>query len=177
MSGFSYIDLLETPQGKSRILNRLAGRCLVEDSSLLSGDGEQTCFEIKSSHQLVGNQKLYWLYSLQYGLETTLSLSANLQARPTKDDHIEFWYTNLNLASAHDNWYRGTQSVYVFYKAGNTKTYFGDELNVSWTHMYMDGKLAFQATYGHLFTGGYFRENLGTSTNQIWGYVQIWMNF
>ncbi len=41
----------------------------------------------------------------------------------------------------------------------------------------MDGKLAFQTTDGHLFTGGYFRENLGTSTNQIWGYVQIWMNF
>jgi len=41
----------------------------------------------------------------------------------------------------------------------------------------MAGKLAFQTTYGNLFTGGYIRENLGTSSNQIWSYVQFWMNF
>ena len=67
--------------------------------------------------------------------------------------------------------------MYVFSKAGNTETHIGDELDFVWTHLFMDGKLAFQAAYGHLFTGGYIRENLGTSINQIWAYAQLWLNF
>jgi hypothetical protein len=126
----------------------------------LHGDGEQTCFEIMSSHERVGNHKLVgyiahntawkpWLafnfgyafgesmanctLGVAYGAckstntfedffptnhihmrymdaqawKNMLSRSANLQTRTTKDGHIEFWYTNLNLASAHDSWYRG----------------------------------------------------------------------
>ena len=106
-----------------------------------------------------------------------MSPSANFQARPTKDDHIELWYTNLNLANARDNWYRGSQGVYVFSKVNNTKTHIGDEIDFTWTHMFMDGKVAFQATYGHLFAGGYIQENLGSSVDQEWAYVQLWMNF
>ncbi|BCA54955.1 conserved exported protein of unknown function [Nitrospira sp. KM1] len=106
-----------------------------------------------------------------------LSPSANFQARPTKDDHIEVWYTNLNLASARDNWYRGAQGVYVWSKAGNTKKHIGDELDLTWTHMFMDGKVAFQATYGHLWAGGYIAENLGKANDQSWAYAQLWMNF
>lgn len=106
-----------------------------------------------------------------------MSPSVNFQARPSKDDHIEFWYTNLNLANSQDNWYRGAQGAYVFSRVGNTKKHIGDELDFSWTHMMMDGKLAFQATYGYMFAGSYIEQNLGTSSNQQWGYVQLWMNF
>jgi hypothetical protein len=106
-----------------------------------------------------------------------MSPSANFQARPTKDDHIEFWYTHLNLANAQDNWYRGSQGVYVWSKVGNTKKHIGQELDFTWTHMFMDGKMAFQATYGHLFAGGYIQENLGSSVDQSWAYAQLWMNF
>jgi hypothetical protein len=106
-----------------------------------------------------------------------MSPSANFQARPSKDDHIEIWYTHLNLANAQDNWYRGSQGVYVFSKVGNTKKHIGQEIDFTWTHMFMDGKMAFQATYGHLFAGGYIQENLGSSVDQEWAYVQLWMNF
>jgi hypothetical protein len=106
-----------------------------------------------------------------------MSPSANFQARPTKNDHVEIWYTHLNLANARDNWYRGAQGVYVFSKANNTKRHIGSEVDFTWTHMFMDGKLAFQATYGHLFTGSYISENLGTANDQQWAYVQLWMNF
>jgi Alginate export len=106
-----------------------------------------------------------------------LSPSANFQARPSKDDHIEIWYTNLNLANSKDNWYRGSQGVYVFSKVGNTKTHIGDEIDFTWTHMFMDGKVAFQATYSYLFSGGYIDQNLGTSVNQTWAYAQLWINF
>lgn len=107
-----------------------------------------------------------------------LSLSANLQARPTENDHIEFWYTNLNLASAQDNWYRASQGVYVFSKAGNTKTHIGDEVDFVWTHLFMEGKLAFQAAYSHLWPGAYISENLGRhAVAQDWAYAQLWINF
>lgn len=106
-----------------------------------------------------------------------MSPSINFQARPSKDDHIEFWFTSLNLANRSDNWYRGSQGVYVFSKNGNQKKHIGDEIDVAWTHMFMDGKLAFQAAYGHLFAGGYIQENLGTSKDQEWAYAQLWVNF
>ncbi|TKS60435.1 MAG: hypothetical protein EWM72_01323 [Nitrospira sp.] len=151
-----------------------------------SGDGRANCTlnaaygSCKSANTFENffpTNHIHMGYMDVQGWKNMLLISANLQARPTKDDHIEFWYTNLNLASAQDNWYRASQGVYVFSKAGNTKTHIGDELDFTWTHMFMDGKLAFQTTYGHLFTGGYIRENLGTSTNQSWAYVQLWLNF
>jgi hypothetical protein len=106
-----------------------------------------------------------------------ISPQFNFQARPSAVDHIEFWYSHLRLANARDNWYRGSQGAYVFSNQNNTSTHIGDETDVSWTRMFADGKVALQATYGHLFTGSYIAKNLGTSTDQSWGYVQVWMNF
>ena len=107
-----------------------------------------------------------------------MSTSVNFQFRPSRDDHVEFWYTNLNLASSKDNWYRAGQGVYVYSQVGNTKTHIGDELDVAWTHMFMDGKLSFQAAYGHLWAGGYIAQNLGgKAAGQDWAYAQLWMNF
>ncbi|MBH0195196.1 MAG: hypothetical protein HP494_06235, partial [Nitrospira sp.] len=67
--------------------------------------------------------------------------------------------------------------VYVFSKVGNTTKHLGDELDFTWTHLFMDGKLAFQTSFSYLFTGPYIRENLGTSKNQTWAYAQLWLNF
>jgi hypothetical protein len=103
--------------------------------------------------------------------------AANFQFRPSTRDHFEIWYTHLQLANSKDNWYRGAQGVYVFSKANNTKRHVGDELDISWTRMFADGKVAFQATYGHMWTGSYIHENLGTHQDQSWGFVQVWMNF
>ena len=112
------------------------------------------------------------------GWKNMLSFSVNLQARPTRNDHIEIWYTNLNLASAQDNWYRASQGVYVFTKSGNTENHIGDELDFVWTHLFMDGKLAFQAGYSHLWPGAYISQNLGReAVGQDWAYCQLWLNF
>ncbi len=106
-----------------------------------------------------------------------LSPSVNFQARPTVRDHIELWYTNLNLANSKDCWYRGAQGCYVFSNANNTKTHVGDEIDVTWTRMFADGKVAFQATYGTLFAGGYLNSVLNQTANQHWAYLSLWMNF
>lgn len=106
-----------------------------------------------------------------------LSPSVNFQARPSTVDHIELWYTNLNLANKRDCWYRAAQGCYVFSQFNNTKSHIGDEFDISWTRMFADGKVSLQATYGTLFAGGYIQQNLNTSVNQHWAYLQLWMNF
>ncbi len=153
-----------------------------------SGDGRSNCTltaaaaatGCKSANTFEGmfpTNHIHMGYMDVQAWKNMLSPSANLQFRPSKVDHVEFWYTNLNLANSKDNWYRGAQGVYVFSKTGNTKTHIGDELDITYTHMFADGKMAFQATYGHLWAGGYIAENLGTSADQSWAYAQIWMNF
>ena len=155
-----------------------------------SGDGRAQCNAGSAGNAAVGNCKsantfenlfptnhIHMGYMDVQAWKNMMSPSVNFQARPTKDDHIEIWGTSLNLANKEDNWYRGSQGAYVYSKVGNTKKHIGDELDVAYTHMFMDGKLAFQAAYGHLFAGGYIAENLGTSRDQDWAYAQLWLNF
>jgi hypothetical protein len=137
----------------------------------------QTCKSANTFENMFPTNHIHMGYMDVQAWKNMFSPSANFQARPTAADHIEVWYTNLNLANKEDHWYRGSQGVYVFSKVGNTKKHIGDELDFTWTHMFADGKVAFQATYGHLFAGGYIQENLGSSVDQEWAYVQLWMNF
>jgi hypothetical protein len=106
-----------------------------------------------------------------------LAPQANFQARPTAADHFEIWYMHMRLASEKDNWYRGAQGAYVITKANNTSNHVGDEVDFTWTHMFADGKVSLQATYGTMFTGAYIQNNLGVSSNQHWAFIQLWMNF
>ncbi len=150
-----------------------------------SGDGraqcgaglQGTCKSANTFENLFPTNHIHMGYMDVQAWKNMMSPSINFQARPTKDDHIEIWATSLNLANKEDNWYRGSQGAYVFSKVGNTKTHIGDELDLAYTHMFMDGKLAFQAAYGHLVAGGYIKENLGSSSGQDWAYAQLWLNF
>jgi hypothetical protein len=152
-----------------------------------SGDGNANCTlangQRNACHSANTFENFYPTNHIHMGYmdvqawKNMLSPAANFQMRPSKDDHIEFWYTNLNLANARDNWYRGGQGVYIFSAANNQKKHIGDEIDITYTHMFADGKVAFQITWSELFSGGYIQQNLGTSSNQTWGYAQIWMNF
>ena len=150
-----------------------------------SGDGRAqcgnggggTCKTANTFENLFPTNHIHMGYMDVQAWKNMMSPSVNFQARPTKDDHIEIWATSLNLANKEDNWYRGSQGAYVYSKIGNTKTHIGDEIDLAYTHMFMDGKLAFQAAYGHLYAGGYIAENLGTSRGQDWAYAQLWLNF
>ena len=57
-------------------------------------------------------------------------------------------------------------------------THIGDEVDVVWTHFSMNGMVAFQGGYGHLFPGPYISHNLGRhAVGQDWAYAQLWINF
>ncbi len=150
-----------------------------------SGDGRANCTiggntDCKTSNtfeNMYPTNHMHMGYMDVQGWKNMMSPSVNFQFRPSTDDHIEIWATSLNLANTKDNWYRATQGVYIFSKTNNTKRHIGDEIDFAWTHMFMDGKLSFQAVYGHMFAGGYIAENLGTSADQDWAYAQLWINF
>jgi hypothetical protein len=150
-----------------------------------SGDGRANCTiggntDCKTANtfeNLWGTNHIHMGYMDTMGWKNMMKPSINLQFRPTKDDHIEIWATSLNLANTKDNWYRATQTVYVYSKTNNTTRHIGNELDIIWTRFFMEGKLSFQAGYGHLFAGDYIQENLGTSTDQDWAYAQLWINF
>jgi hypothetical protein len=151
-----------------------------------SGDGRANCTFAGSTtgcstantfENMYPTNHIHMGYMDVQSWKNMMAPSVNLQFRPTKDDHIEVWASDFNLANTKDNWYRATQVVYVYSKANNNKRHVGDEIDFAWTHMFMDGKLSFQAVYGHMFAGAYIAENLGTSTDQDWAYAQLWLNF
>jgi hypothetical protein len=151
-----------------------------------SGDGRANCTFAGSTtgcstantfENMYPTNHIHMGYMDVQSWKNMMGFAVNLQFRPTKDDHIEVWASDFNLANTKDNWYRATQVVYVYSKADNNKRHVGDEIDFAWTHMFMDGKLSLQTVYGHMWTGAYIKENLGTSTGQDWAYVQLWINF
>ena len=136
-----------------------------------------TCTTANTFENFYPTNHIHMGYMDVMAWKNMLAPAANFQFRPTERDHFEIWYNNFNLASARDNWYRGSQTVYVFSRQGNTAKHIGDEADFTWTRMFADGKMALQATYAYMWTGDYIKQNLGTSSNQQWGYVSLWMNF
>ncbi len=116
-------------------------------------------------------------YMLNGAWRNSVQPQINLQARPTARDHVEIWALRKYLASARDNWYRGSQGPLIFSRSDNTTTHIGDELDIAWSHMFADGKVSLAVIYGHFFSGPYIQHQLGTSADQDWGIVQLWTNF
>ncbi len=149
-----------------------------------SGDGRNncssaaTCKTANTFENFFPTNHIHMGYADVIAWKNMLAPQANFQFRPTARDHFEIWYMNMNLANARDCWYRAAQGCYVYSKENNTKKHIGDEIDFTWTRMFADGKVAFQATYGHIFAGGYLTANLpGSPSDQSWGFVQLWMNF
>jgi hypothetical protein len=116
-------------------------------------------------------------FMLNAAWKNSIQPQVNLQARPTRRDHVEFWGQMHYLPNARDNWYRGAQGVLVFSRPDNTANYVGSETDFAWTHIFADGKVSMTVTYGHFFVGKYVQTNLGTNRDQDWGILQLWMNF
>jgi hypothetical protein len=154
-----------------------------------SGDGDSNCITPGGSQarSCGGNANtfenffptnfIHVGYMLNGAWRNSVQAQVNLQARPTARDHIEISALRKYLASARDNWYRGSQGPLIFSRSDNQTTYVGDELDLAWSHMFADGKVSLAVIYGHFFSGPYIKQQLGTSADQDWGVVQLWMNF
>jgi hypothetical protein len=151
-----------------------------------SGDGNAncnapgraaTCTTGNTFENLYPTNHIHMGYMDVMAWKNMLTPSANIQFRPSARDHFEIWYNNFNLASARDNWYRGSQTVYVFSNNNNTAKHIGDEIDFTWTRMFADGKVALQASYAYMFSGDYIRQQLGNHSDQQWAYASLWVNF
>ena len=154
-----------------------------------SGDGDSNCLTAtgEATRSCGGNANtfenffptnfLHVGYMLNGAWRNMVQPSVNVQARPSPRDHVEVWVQRKYLASARDNWYRGSQGPLVFSSAENTTNHVGDEIDAAWTHIFADGKVSLSLMYGHFFPGAYIRHQLRTSSHQDWGIVQIWTNF
>jgi hypothetical protein len=116
-------------------------------------------------------------YMLNGAWRNSVQPQVNFQARPTARDHLEVWALRKYLASARDNWYRGSQGPLIFSRSDNQATHVGDEVDFAWSHMFADGKVSLAVIYGHFFSGPYIRHQLGASADQNWGIIQLWTNF
>ncbi|MCE3221919.1 MAG: exported protein of unknown function [Nitrospira sp.] len=154
-----------------------------------SGDGDSNCVTTDGTlartcggnantfENLFPTNFLHVGYMLNGAWRNSVQPQINFQARPTTRDHVEVWALRKYLASARDNWYRGSQGPLIFSRFDNTTTHIGDEVDIAWSHMFADGKVSLAVMYGHFFSGPYIRQQLGTSTDQDWGIVQLWTNF
>jgi len=164
--------------------NRMKPRLAV-NLDWASGDGDANCATAAACRTAGGTfenffptNHIHMGYADVQAWKNMFQPAVSLQFRPTERDHFEFWWNSFNLANARDNWYRGAQGVYIFSKNNNTEKHVGDELDFTWTRMFADGKVAFQATYAYIFAGPYMTANMPQSPmDQQWGFVQLWMNF
>jgi hypothetical protein len=147
------------------------------NANCVAGAGVATCKTANTFENFFPTNHIHMGYMDIIAWKNMFSPSFNYQLRPSERDHFEFWWTHMRLASARDNWYRGAQGVYVFSRTNNEANHIGDEVDFSWTRMFADGKVSLQTTYGHMFAGSYIAKNLGTDSDQSWGFVQLWMNF
>jgi len=140
--------------------------------------GTERCKTANTFENFFPTNHIHMGYADVIAWKNMFAPQANFQFRPTERDHFEIWYMNMNVANARDCWYRAAQICYTWSKNDNTKKHIGDEIDFTWTRMFADGKVAFQATYAHIFTGGYLTANLPNApAQQTWGFVQLWMNF
>ncbi|MBX3235334.1 MAG: alginate export family protein [Nitrospiraceae bacterium] len=154
-----------------------------------SGDGDSNCVTPSGgqARSCGGNANtfenffptnfLHVGFMLNGAWRNTLQAQINIQFRPSTRDHIELWALRKCLASARDNWYRGSQSPLIFSRADNVETHVGDEIDFAWTRMFADGKVSFTAMVGHFFPGPYVFHQLGRGSDQDWGILQLWTNF
>ena len=105
-------------------------------------------------------------YMLNGAWRNSVQPQVNVQARPTARDHIELWALRKYLASARDNWYRGSQGPLIFSASDNRTTHIGDELDIAWSHIFADGTVSLSIIYGHFFSGSYIKHQLGTAADQ-----------
>ena len=155
-------------------VNQAAGGSSAGGAATATGIG---CKTANTFENFFPTNHIHMGYADVQAWKNMLAPQANLQFRPSERDHVEIWYMNMNVANARDNWYRAGQGPYVFSRTDNNKKHIGEEIDFTWTRMFADGKVALQATYSHIFVGGYVLNNLQQASNQEWGFVQLWMNF
>ncbi|MDR4493713.1 MAG: alginate export family protein [Nitrospirales bacterium] len=128
--------------------------------------------------QLVPTNHIHFGYMDLMSWQNMLTYGGNLQLRPTADSHFEIAGHIMRLANKNDQWYGANQAVFKTTPAGNNEKSLGGEIDVVYTLFFQNNKVGWQLGYGHFFDGDYVKKGSGgQSSDQNWGYTQLWINF
>jgi hypothetical protein len=129
--------------------------------------------------QLFPTNHIHFGYMDRMSWQNMLTYGGNLQLRPTKASHFEIGGHIMRLANEADNWYGANQAVFKVTPNGNSEKSLGGEIDVVYTLFFQNNKVGWQLGYGHFFDGDYLKKNScsGCSSDQNWGYTQLWINF
>lgn len=128
--------------------------------------------------QLYPTNHIHFGYMDLMSWQNMLTYGGNLQVRPTPESHFEIAGHIMRLANENDHWYGANQAVFKTTPAGNDEKSLGGEIDVTYTLFFQNNHVGWQIGYGHFFDGDYLKENSnGQSTDQDWGYTQLWINF
>ncbi|MGD9852579.1 MAG: alginate export family protein [Nitrospirales bacterium] len=128
--------------------------------------------------QLFPTNHIHFGYMDLMSWQNMLTYGANLQLRPTAESHFEIGGHIMRLANKNDQWYGASQAVFKTTPAGNKEKSLGGEIDVVYTLFFQNNRVGWQLGYGHFFDGDYLKKNSGgQSSDQNWGYTQLWINF
>ena len=129
--------------------------------------------------QLYPTNHIHFGYMDRMSWQNMLTYGGNLQMRPTKNSHFEVAGHIMRLANQNDNWYGANQAVFKRTPQGNEEKSLGGEIDVVYTLFFQNNRVGWQIGYGHFFAGDYLTKNDvgGATSDQDWGYTQLWINF
>lgn len=150
--------------------------------------GDSNCADINNAagtsgcghtfSQLFPTNHIHFGYMDRMSWQNMLTYGGNLQLRPTPESHFEIGGHIMRLANKRDHWYGANQAVFKVTPAGNNEKSLGGEIDVVYTLFFQNNHVGWQIGYGHFFDGDYLKKNSdGQSTDQDWGYTQLWINF
>ncbi len=145
------------------------------------GDGKWRSFD-----QLYPTNHIHFGYMDRMSWKNMNHVAFGLQMRPNADSHFEVTGHVFSLAEAQDRMYHAGQAGLGFadYNAANgvTSTEIGEEVDVVYTHFFTpDNHVAWQIG-GSVFLPGERLDQAAaaagnSSSEQTWGYTQLWVNF
>ncbi len=134
-----------------------------------------------------GFDQLYPTNHIHFGYMDRMSwknmnhMAFGLQMRPNADSHFEVTGHVFSLAEAQGGWYHAGQARLGFADSG-TSTEIGEEVDVVYTHFFGAGNHVAWQIGGSVFLPGERLDQAAaavgnSSSEQTWGYTQLWVNF
>ena len=158
----------------------------------LSAEYNTASGEVDGDGKFGGFDQMYPTNHIHFGYMDRMSwknmnhYAFGLQMRPNKDSHFEVTGHLFSLKETTDNLYHAGQSPlgFVAYNAANgvTSNNIGEEIDVVYTHFFTSGNhVAWQVGGGVFLPGERMDQaaaaNGRSSSEQTWGYTQLWVNF
>ena len=135
----------------------------------------------RSFDQLYPTNHIHFGYMDRMSWKNMNHYAFGLQLRPNKDSHFEVTGHFFSLQETTDDMFHAGQ-VALGFARGGTSTNIGEEIDVVYTHFFTPGNHVAWQIGASVFLPGDRLDQAATaagrsSSEQTWGYTQLWVNF